>query len=98
MARNPQTQGLNVNNAQIASAAALSDEDETPAPEIQPAPKLSPAEEISALQTRLNSLLAETQSLNPIDPGGTIRPTQGMIHPGTGTPIFNAGRPTGRAG
>lgn len=101
MARQNQNPGLNaanVNNAQAAQAAALDDDAETPAPEVLAKPEVSPAERIAALQAEINALTAANSLPHEIDPGSTVRPTEGMRHLTLGTPIFNAGRPTGRAG
>lgn len=90
--------GANISNAQVAQVAALSDEAETPAPEAVAEPEIPPAEQIAALQAKINALKAATQPLYEAEPGSTVRPTEGMRHLTLGTPIFNAGRPTGRAG
>jgi hypothetical protein len=100
MARNQnQTPGSD-RGLQTAQPSALSDDTETPEPEeLAPAPKLSPAEEIAALQARINALTAAQPAPLPAEPvpGSTIRPERGPLHP-QGHPIFNAARPTGRAG
>lgn len=94
MARQNQNPAMNVGQA---SASALSDNDETPTPVAAPAPEISAAEQIAALQAQIAALTA-TQPENQIVPGGTIRPTAGVVHATLGTPIFNVNRPTGRAG
>jgi hypothetical protein len=47
------------------------------------------AEQIAALQAD-----AQVAGL----PGNQVRPTMGLLHKVTGHPVFNGGRPTGRAG
>jgi len=102
MARNPQTQGSQFGaasaapNAQAtAQASSLSDDDEMDEPV---KPELSAADQIAALQAQIAALQpAVVAQPEEAYPGSTIRPTRGPLHP-SGVPIFNAGRPTGRAG
>lgn len=100
MARQPQTFAGSQSVAQQAAPASdLSDDAETPTPEIPAKPEISAAEQIEALQAKIDALKAAALPAPQEDvPGSQVRPTRGPVHPGTGTPIFNAGRPTGRAG
>lgn len=93
-----QTIERGITNSQAVEQANASDVGvDEPGPKA-PAPALSAAEEIAALQARLSELTAAANPTDNFIPGSTVRPMKGPIHPGTGAPIFNSGRPTGRAG
>lgn len=100
---------LRAERAAEAESIAAGEADATPKPPQTPEERIAELEGKLELLMELTTRPASTPLypehisaiISPpedIIPGSTVRPTQGPVHLTTGKPIFNGGRPTGRAG